>query len=256
MKTGTCITGMLLILVGCGAIAAEGAAGSAGELEPRHLVNTPTAGMIRKGSYALDMDFYQGGGMVLGVSAGLLDRLSIGISYGGSRIIGSEKPVMNKAPGAQVRIRLIEESFSLPAIALGFDSQGKDGFHRDRNRYTVKSPGFYAVASKNYSLAGYFSIHGGVNYSLERADDRDVNFFAGVEKTIGPVVSAVLEYDVAFNDSDTGALGRGRGYLNASLKWAVGGGLTLSINLKDLLKNAQRESLANRTIKIEFSRAF
>lgn len=238
-------------------MAAQGSAGTGGGLEPRFLVDVPTAGMLGRGTFALDLDFYQEGGLLLGLSVGVLDRLSLGISYGGSRLIGGDTPEMNKAPGVYVRIRLVEESVLLPAIAIGFDTQGRDGFVRSLDRYRIKSPGAYAVVSKNYSFLGFLSFHGGVNYSFERADDdRDVNAFAGLEKTIGPFVSIVMEYNLARNDSNENALGRGRGYLNTGLKWAVGGGLTLSINLKDLVKNGSDVQVGNRTVRIEYAQYF
>src|SRR4030042_5043439 len=119
---------------------------------------------------------------------------------------------MNEVPGMHVKIRLLEESFVLPALALGFDSQGKDGYLKDLDRYKIKSPGFYAVASKNYSFLGFMSFHGGINYSLERSDgDEDINVFAGIEKTLGPVVSLVLEYHLGANESKAKAVARGRG---------------------------------------------
>ncbi len=233
----------------------QGSAGTAGKLEPRSLVDVPTAGMIPKGTFSLDVDFYHEGGVLLGVSLGIFDRLSLGVSYGGSRLIGGETPVMNEVPGMNVKIRVIEESFVLPAIALGFDSQGKDGYLKDRDRYAIKSHGFYAVASKNYAFIGFLSLHGGINYSLERSDgDEDINVFAGVEKTVGPVASLVLEYNLASNDSNAKAVGRGRGYLNAGLRWSIGGGLTLGVNLKDLAKNGGDVSLGNRTVQLEFIR--
>jgi len=51
-----------------------------------------------------------------------------------------------------VKIRLLEESYILPALALGFDSQGKDGYLKDLDRYKIKSPGFYAVARQELHL--------------------------------------------------------------------------------------------------------
>ena len=234
---------------------AQGSAGTGGKLEPRFLVDVPTAGMLPKGTVNLDVDFYQEGGVLLGVSLGIFDRLSIGVSYGGSNLIGGDKPVMNEIPGMHLKIRLLEESFVLPALALGFDSQGKDGYLKDLDRYKIKSPGFYAVASKNYSFLGFMSFHGGINYSLERSDgDEDINVFAGIEKTLGPVVSLMVEYNLGANDSNAKAVGRGRGYLNAGLRWSIGGGLTLGASLKDLAKNGGDVSIGNRTVQIEYIR--
>jgi hypothetical protein len=247
----------LLLAVGIQNAAAQGAAGTGGGLEPRVLVDVPTAGMLDKGTFALDVDFYQEGGVLLGMSAGVFERLSFGISYGGMRLIGSQSPVMNDIPGINLRIRIVEENMVFPAIVLGFDSQGKDGYIKEQDRYRIKSPGFFAVASKNYLLLGYFSLHGGVNYSLERADgDRDLNVFIGAEKTIGPIVSLVAEYNLGLNDNSGGAIGKGRGYVNAGLRVSLGNGLTLGVNMKDIIKNGRDITVANRTVRLEYARAF
>jgi len=237
--------------------AGQSAAGSEGELEPRYLVDVPTAGMLDKGSMAIDIDFYQEGGLLLALSAGVLDRLSFGISYGGSHLIGASSPVMNETPGVNVKLRIIEESVALPAIAIGFDSQGKDGYIKDLDRYTVKSPGLYAAASKNYTLLGFFSLHGGVNYSFERADgDKDINLFFGAEKSIGPILSLVMEYNMGLNDNSGDAIGKGQGYLNAALRCGLGNGLTIAVHIKDLMHNGQEITVANRTVRLEYARAF
>ena len=256
---GNNVIRILVAVLGLGVFSrvnAQGSAGTEGNLEPRFLVDVPTAGMLAKGNLALDMDFYQEGGVLLGLSVGILDRLSFGLSYGGTHLIGSDDPVMNPVPGANIKIRIVEESVTFPAIVLGFDSQGRDGYLKDLSRYIIKSPGFYAAASKNYSMLGFFSLHGGINYSLERADgDRDFNVFAGVEKTLGSVISLVLEYNLASNDSNGEAIGKGRGYLNGGLKWTVGNGLTLGVCLKDLARNSKNDlTVANRTVKIEYAK--
>jgi len=213
----------------------------------------PTAGLLSKGTYAIDARFYGNGGLLVGFTAGIFSRLAVGISYGGSEIIGADDPIMNEVPGFLVKVRIIEESIVTPAIALGFDSQGYDGYIKDLSRYVVKSPGFFGVVSKNYDLLGYLSIHGGVNYSLERADgDRDMNFFAGAEKTLGSFAALLAEYNLGMNDSDQGASGKGRGYLNAALHFSPGSGLTIGICFKDILKNGREEGAITRTIKIEF----
>lgn len=237
--------------------AGQGAAGSEGQLEPRYMVDMPTAGMLDRGSMALDVDFYQEGGVLLALSAGVLDRLSFGISYGGAHLIGSSSPVMNEMPGVNVKIRIIEESVAFPAIAIGFDSQGKDGYIKDLDRYTVKSPGLFAAASKNYTMLGFFSLHGGINYSFERADnDKDPNLFFGAEKSIGPILSLVLEYNMGLNDNGGDAIGKGKGYVNTALRCALGNGLTIAVYIKDIIHNGQDDSVANRTVRLEYARAF
>ena len=236
-------------------LCAQGSAGSAGKLEPRALVDFPTAGMIPRGNIALDVDFYGEGGLDLACTVGIFDRLSAGLSYGGSGLIGGGSAVMNPAPGFNIKVRLLEESVYVPALALGFDSQGHDGYDRSLDRYVIKSPGLYTVFSKNYAFLGFLSLHGGANYSLERSDgNSNVNLFGGIEKTIGPFLSLMLEYNLASNDTGENALGHGKGYLSVALRCSLGGGFTLGVNFKDLADNGGNVTVANRTVHIEYVR--
>jgi hypothetical protein len=237
--------------------AGQGSAGTTANVEPRFLVDAPTAGMLPEGSFTLDLDFYQRGGMLCGLSFGLLQRLTVGLAFGGSRLIGSDEPDWNKLPGVNLKVRLFEESEELPAIALGFDSQGRDGYDRSLDRYLIKSPGFFAVASRNYAWLGDMSVHGGLNYSLERGDDdNDITAFVGAEKTIGTSIAMTAEYNLASNDSDHRALGKGRGYLNFGIRWSTGGGLTLGLNVKDVLRNLRGVEAINRTVRLEYAKFF
>lgn len=255
-NTGRTLRLMILICCMSASIGfAQGSAGSDGTIEPRFLVDIPTAGLLDRGSFAFDANFFQEGGVLLGLTAGVVDRLNFGISYGGSRIIGAEKPRWNKLPGVSIKLRLFDESDLIPAIAIGFDSQGKEFYIESLDRYTIKSPGFFAAASKNYAILGYLSIHGGINYSLERGDgDKDMNAFMGVEKTVGPDISVMLEHDFGFNDSNREALGRGRGYLNFGVRWSLGSGFTFGVDLKDIIRNQQDISIGKRTIRLEYVR--
>ena len=232
---------------------AQGSAGTDAKIEPRYLIDLPTAGMIPHGNFALDMDVYRNGGLLVGISVGLFDRLLIGVSYGGANLIGNEKPNWNAIPGFQVRLRFLNETVIVPAIVLGFDSQGKETYNRQFDRYTIKSPGFFAVASKNYSALGNLSFHGGINYSLERADgDKDPNLFVGAEKSVGPFISILAEYNIGWNDSHNNALGRGRGYFNIGARFSVGKGFSVGFNLKDVLKNQEEFTVGNRTMMLEY----
>jgi hypothetical protein len=232
---------------------AQASAGSDAIIETRSLIDIPTAGIIPHGSFALDMDVYENGGLLVGTSVGLFNRLTVGISFGGTGILGTDKPAWNNIPGFAARLRLIDETVFIPAIALGFDSQGKEAYIDELSRYTIKSLGFYAVASKNYDALGDLALHGGVNYSLERADgDTDPNIFIGTEKTIGPIASVLAEYNLGANDSNHDARGRGRGYLNVGFRMSVGKGFTVSFDIKDLFKNQHDQSIGNRTLSLEY----
>ena len=145
--------------------------------------------------------------------------------------------------------------FEIAAIAFGFDSQGKETYIDSLERFIIKSRGIFVAASKNYSFLGFLSLHGGVNWSMEKKDgDKDMDVFAGIEKSIGDELSFLAEYDFGFNDSHI--VGQGKGYLNAGLRWSLANGLTLGFDLKNIVKNQQNVSFANRTLKVEYVRTF
>ena len=254
-KIFSCVICIALLLPAI--LLSQGTAGSNATAEPRYLIDVPTAGMFPHRALSVDMNYFQNGGVLLGVSAGLFNRALVGVSFGGTNLVGAETPVWNKTIGLQARLRLLEESLMMPAILLGYDSQGKEEYLDSLGRYAIKSLGFYAVGSKNYKMLGFFSIHGGINYTTERWEEvQRVNLFAGAEKTIGPFISAVGEYNAGLNDQNENALGRGHGYLNLGLKMTVGTGFTLALNLKDVIRNQQDISIGNRTLGLEYVRSF
>ncbi|MHB1049129.1 MAG: hypothetical protein ACYC09_03535 [Bacteroidota bacterium] len=232
---------------------AQNSAGDAATIEPRYLVDAPTAGVLKRGAFSFESNFFQDGGVMTGLYAGALDHLTFGISYGGVGVIGKNKVNGQKLPGVLLKYRIIDESEAMPAIAFGFDSQGKETYIDSLERFTIKSRGIFIAASKNYSLLGFLSFHGGVNWSMEKKDgDKDMNVFLGVEKSIGSEISILAEYDFAFNDNHGLAYGKGNGYLNAGIRWSLAGGLTLGFDLKNVVKNQNNVSFANRTLKVDY----
>lgn len=250
---------LALILVATVSVSrAQSYAGTAATMEPTMLVDKPTAGLLKRGSYMLSTNLFQQGGLIFGIGVGLFEQFSFGISYGGTDVIGPNKIKMNPLPGVQVKLRISDESENSPAIALGFDSQGKEPYldADSLRRHTIKAPGIYGVVSKNYVFFGNLSLHGGLNYSTERTDgDKDINIFAGFEKSVGKDVSIVGEYDFATNDN-TKKVGQGRGYINLGVRWAAGKGLIIGLDLKDVNKNQQTLTVGNRTIQIDYITTF
>lgn len=224
---------------------------------PRMLIDTPTAGTLTRGSYDVTLRLYPQGGVIASVGIGLSSRLLLGLSYGGENVIGEGKVNWNPDLGVQLRYRLIDENIALPAIVLGFDSQGYGAYIDSTKRYTVKSRGFFAVASKNYVFLGDLSLHGGINYSLEKSDgDSDPNLFVGIIKSLNPDLALVAEYDFALNDNEDNALGSGKGYLNTGLRWTFAQQLYIEISLKNILQNKHNIPYSNREIKINYYEHF
>jgi hypothetical protein len=234
---------------------AQGWAGSDAKTEPRSLIDIPTAGLLRGGEKSFQVDFYRADGLQAAFNYGITDRLLFGLAYGGTRIIGTSPPEWNEVPGFLVKVRVLEESASFPALVIGFDSEGAEGYIGDRDRFTIKSPGLYLVMSKNYDASGFLGFHGGCNYSLEKSDgDKDLNLFFGIDKTLGSFLSLIAEYSAGFNDNGARSLSRGRGYLNAGIAASPGAGISIALHFKDLFENQPHEGFANRTLRIDYAR--
>jgi len=257
-KTSFAVVGMLTIALSV-EVFAQSYAGEEAKVELTMLIDKPTAGMLKRANYSISSNFFQRGGVLMGISVGIIDQFSFGISYGGTEMIGSGKIEMNPSPGVNAKLRIFDETLLMPALAFGFDSQGKEPYLKadSLKRYTIKSPGIYVVGSKNYSFAGNLSVHAGLNLSLEQDDgDRDLNAFLGAEKTLGKDISLLVEYDFAFNDNHQNAVGEGRGYLNLGFRWYWGKGLVIGFDLKNITKNQQNVSVGNRTIQIDYVGSF
>ena len=234
----------------------QGTAGEKAKYEYKYLIDMPVAGVLEKGFVAVAADIMRSGVLIAYLDVGVFENVSFGISYGGSNIIGTGSIDWYKWPGINVRARILNETKTIPAFTLGFDSQGKAEYFDDQNRYAIKSPGFFAAASKNFALWGFLALHATGNYSLENADgDNFVNLQVGLEKTVGSQVSLILEYNFALNDNNRD-FGSGKGYLNAGLRWSVGSGFTIEIDVRDLLRNSSiNTSSADRALRIEYIQA-
>jgi hypothetical protein len=154
------------------------------------------------------------------------------------------------------RYRLIDEDLQLPAIAVGFESQGRGNFSEDIDRYERKSPGLFAVATKNFNFFGFLALTGGFNVTTESKDDSGLNFFVGAEKTVGKEVSVYMQYDFATNDNKPAAFGDGQGYLDIGLRVALGVGLMVELNFTNINDNFKNIPAVSRSVRIEYVSAF
>ncbi len=245
---------ILFLFFSADIIYSQGTAGESAKFEYRYLVDMPTAGVLEKGMVGITTDVLPAGVVVAKMEVGVFQNVSFGISYGAANLIGSGKPNWYELPGVNIRFRMIDESLVLPALTIGFDSQGKGEEFENPKRFAIKSPGFFAAASKNFQLLGYLSLHGTVNYSFEKNDgDNFLNLWFGAEKTLGPNFSVIADYDFALNDNAASSFGEGKGYLNIGLRWTIGSGFTLGFDLRDLLQNKRwNPNAADRALRIEY----
>ncbi len=208
------------------------------------LISAPTAGSLPAKSYFLETHLFERGGVEQRFGFGLTDLVYIGMSFSGSNIIGSERVEWQPHVGAQVKIRIVEESFKNPALSVGFDSQGEGSYisGENFNRFRTKSKGFYLVMSRNYNMLGNIGLHGGVNYSLEDDDgDKDPSFWIGMDKGIGDILELCCEYDFATNDNENENITSDRGYLNSAVKLNLGNAFILEFDIRNILRNNKKD---------------
>ena len=245
---------------------------------PLNLVSIPTAGTLPRGSFTLESVLITNGGVVPRLSVGFTDNFSFGVSFGLQNLIGGNKPSVNKTtPEVQIKYRVFDESQKMPALVYGLDTQGRGLYHaadsitsiKDSiitlNRYDQKAWGMYMVMSKNWNLLGNLGLHAGISKSLsENSDgDKDINVFFGIDKELNRSFSLLVEYDTALNDNlkdgdyalNDITFGKGKGYLNAGIRWAMSPNLMLEINFNDINQNTNSE-YTNREIKVMYSESF
>lgn len=187
-----------------------------------------------------EIRLYNDGGVLGAITAGLMEKLMFGISYGGRNLLGQGKALVNDAPGVNLRYVLYNETETRPAIALGFDSQGYGIYFSNLKRYQIKSKGIFLTTSKNLDVTkdSGIGLHGGINYSLEdRDNDKDLNFFCGATVRVEKNLVLLWEYDFATNDNEGKALGAGKGYMNAAIKAFISKRFAIEFDIKNLLKN-------------------
>ncbi|PID26930.1 MAG: hypothetical protein CR982_07730 [Candidatus Cloacimonadota bacterium] len=233
----------------------------------KKLIDKPSASILNKGEVEVEGRIYTAGGFLIGINASVFENLEIGISYGASEVFSNVEPDWNGQPGVKLKILAFKEDYYMPNIAFGFDSQGygrwiTDTDNDNEERYTFKAPGFFAVATKNFYIAGnlgMLGLHGGINYSIIEKKDKDdkLNVFVGLDKDIGKSLLFRAEYDFAFNDKfDDLSETKERGYLNAGLTWIVSPEFSLDLILKDLLRNKSLASESERIIRFTYKRKF
>ncbi len=213
-------------------------ADAADRLQPLRLVTVPTAGTLPAKALSVETYLFDDGGMMVRASAGVFNLMTVGMSYSGSGVAGSEDAAWQPHAGFNFRVRIVEESMRSPAVAVGYDSQGDGPYVREAGRFRVKSRGAYLAVSRNYRLFGDLGFHGGVGYTPEEGvSDRDPTFWAGLDKSLGPFLDAVAEFDAATNDDTSGAFDGRDGYLNAALIWRAGSAFELEFTMKNLLRS-------------------
>ena len=240
-----------LILCLCIAIAAGPSAADRAELTS--LVDSPTAGLVNKGYYAVNVRLFADGGAVGRLHVGVFKRLSVGMSFGGEQFIGTGAVDWYPRVGLAARCRILEEGYTWPALVLGIDTQGIGPYRAQR--YQVKSKGIYLALSKNYiSMLGELGIHSGVNLSREDTDDSGWSAWLGIDKSLR-FMALFAEYDLGRNNGLQNQ-GLEEGYLNVGGAWTVAPELRVAYYLKNALESDHFGSQSIRELSVTYRREF
>jgi hypothetical protein len=198
------------------------------------LIDSPTAEPLGHGFVRWETGLGPEGSLLSSLSVGLVERLHFGLSYGLQDILGRGEIDANPRPGIQAQVLLLDE-LGAPALALGFDSQGRGTWLEPEERYERKSLGFYAVTTYSLLAGSWWltALTGGTGYSLEgRRESFDL--FAGLSQGLGHSFTFLLDYDFGIDDRTD----RDRGYLDLGVEWAFGSGNHVRFIFRDLLENA------------------
>ncbi len=227
-----------------------------GERPLQKLIDCPSVGMPETGCYDFEFRAYPDGGVLAGFTVGLIKRFAIGVSYGGTEVIGFGNPNWNLQPGVTAKCRVIDESMTLPAMSLGFTSQGYGAWIDSTDQYLFKARGLFLALGKNFIVGslGEITAHSGVNMNSVDNDSRSLNFFTGLEYRASHYIAFIAEYSGDFDNQEDS---KGYGYLNLGVRWTFAERLALDLHLKDILLNLDRTSrggsaVAGREIRISY----
>jgi hypothetical protein len=240
--------------------------------KPIQIIDMPTASILRGGAFRAGTRIYEQGGVMASLSAGVSNKVMFGVSFGGLDIIGNaQKITWNPMPGVHFIYRISEESMKMPAIIVGFDSQGYGPYYKGSNgaapdtslqnsgspaqnffdRYHFKSRGFYAVVSKGYATFVTAGLHAGVSYSTEKGENGSTapTIFMAADVHVARDLAFLIEYDFALNDANLYP----RGLLNVGVRWAFGRNMFFDFDLQNVLGTADEgKTDVRRIIKLTY----
>lgn len=214
-----------------------------------YLVDQPDIEIPDHGVYTIQLRFGPMGEIIGFGSIGLWDRLSPGISYGASNLMGAGDPQFYHQFGVQIRILALEQGLISPAVILGFDNQGY-GLYED-SRYEIMSKGLYCQLGEIFDYPGIKIVPSlGVNYSFEESGRLDM--FGGIKFGFGTTTQFLADYSPNFGDPQD----KNKGYFNTALRFIFYEQLFFEFALRDLLDNSMNNQQLNRMIKIGYQEAF
>lgn len=251
MKTK--ILALIFLLLFVAESYSQGSAGGGATFETRDIVDMPTAGVLSKNDYAVDLIYFDNGGIAFSINYGLWRNFNIGGSLSINNLVGAQDVDVQSIPSLILKYRFINETINVPAIAFGISTRGAGKYNNSSNRFEIASPGVFLSLSKSFLWdLGYLALHAGANYSFENTkEDFFVNTYAGLEQAIGKRFALNLEYNSGAFEWEARRT-RGKGFLHSSLRYSLGYGFTLQMQFRDLLQNFKNSDNVTRYFGIEW----
>lgn len=155
------------------------------------LIDVPTAAALDLGGFYTRTRFFSSGGILESLAFGVYPRVNLGLSMNADGVIGVGDPLRLRRPELQFKFRFFDGDHILPAVAMGFDSQGWIYNQRIKD-YNQRERGFYLVGSKEVGLPGLMA-HAG--FSISDFDSNDIGGMLAGSWNIRDKVLFMTEWD-------------------------------------------------------------
>ncbi len=210
-------------------------------LRSGRIVDSPTATVLRHGTFRICGRIMDGGSLVASTEVGIKDRFSVGVSWGMQGLLGRGDVEFNDQTALMLRLLLVDE-LSWPSLVIGFDNQGFGAWNEDLERYERKSKGFYFAATRNWygPLGSDVATTLGMNYGTEEPDAQSIDAWFGLEQDFGNQFALLLDFSLGLDDredEDPEIYGSGLGWLDLGMRWNIGREVQFRFYFRDLLGN-------------------
>jgi hypothetical protein len=209
-------------------------------------IDQPVPISLGHAEYYVSGRLWGSSGIMMRFGIGLFDRVTLGMSYGGNYVLGSNAPEFfdRYRPEFQARLAILQEQGYAPNLALGFESQGYDDCIKQE--YFVREKGGYLCVGKTVdAIRTHCQV--GLNYW------KGFDAFVALNALLPGNVEVIAEYDPAFNDKTPGI--EKRGFLNFGIGWTFAEKIRMVFSLRDVLGNRD-ETRLNRAFDISLNERF
>ncbi len=228
----------------------------AGAEMPTELIEVPTAHVNEYGNFDLNLRVYEQGSVLTRLTVSALRNIDMGIYINVENATGNAAVKMTR-PELLLKCRLFNSGEIMPALAIGYDSQGRGtyfreddyipylGIYTEKNVYSEKERGLFAVLSKGEFYSG-LGISIGINANdLEEFKLKDdVYMFIGISQRLSEEMYFIAEYDnIKDTNNDDKRLDMGLRYMPIT-------GLTVEFAVKNI-KHSYRD--IDRILRIAYT---